>query len=159
MKSVKSTKTEVNLLTGFAGESQARNRIHISLRRPRMKVFVQIQLVFERPPTRKGTREAAFSSFWREGPAKISADIPGGHHRVRHGRISPRRPAAKTTNGRRCIRVRKSSARRRFRPRSRQSLSPSRWPRNSTQSDTRPLWRISTQAESSRRTSRSCGAV
>ncbi|HRZ90202.1 MAG TPA: ferritin family protein, partial [Spirochaetia bacterium] len=47
MKSVKGTETEKNLLTAFAGESQARNRYTYYASKAREEGFVQISQIFE----------------------------------------------------------------------------------------------------------------
>ena len=46
MKSVKGTQTEKNLLTAFAGESQARNRYTFFASQARSEGFVQMALDF-----------------------------------------------------------------------------------------------------------------
>jgi len=47
MKSLKGTQTEKNLLTAFAGESQARNRYTYFASQARKDGFVQMALIFE----------------------------------------------------------------------------------------------------------------
>lgn len=47
MKSLKGTKTEANLLTAFAGESQARNKYTFYASRAKKEGFVQISKIFE----------------------------------------------------------------------------------------------------------------
>ena len=47
MKSVKGTQTEKNLLTAFAGESQARNRYTYFASQAKKDGYVEMQKVFE----------------------------------------------------------------------------------------------------------------
>ena len=47
MKSLKGTRTEKNILTAFAGESQARTRYTFFSGKARTEGFVQISYIFE----------------------------------------------------------------------------------------------------------------
>ncbi len=47
MKSLKGTRTEKNLLTAFAGESQARNRYTYFAKQAKKEGYVQIAKIFE----------------------------------------------------------------------------------------------------------------
>lgn len=63
MKSLKGTKTEVNLLTAFAGESQARNRYDMFASQAKKKVTYRLQIFLLKRPTRKGSMPSASLSF------------------------------------------------------------------------------------------------
>ena len=78
MKSVKGTKTEVNLLTAFAGESQARNRYTYFASKAKEEGFVQIQLVFEETANQEKEHAKRLFKFLEGGMAKISAEFPAG---------------------------------------------------------------------------------
>ena len=47
MKSLKGTQTEKNILTAFAGESQARNRYTFFASKAKKEGYVQISKIFE----------------------------------------------------------------------------------------------------------------
>jgi len=78
MKSLKGTKTEQNLLTAFAGESQARNRYAFFASKARKEGFEQISGIFlETADNEKEHAERLFK-FMEGGEAEISAGFPAG---------------------------------------------------------------------------------
>ena len=78
MKSLKGTKTEQNLLTAFAGESQARNRYTFFASKARKQGFEQISGIFlETADNEKEHAERLFK-FLEGGEAEISAGFPAG---------------------------------------------------------------------------------
>jgi rubrerythrin len=78
MKSLKDTKTEQNLLTAFAGESQARNRYAFFASKARKEGFEQISGIFlETADNEKEHAERLFK-FLEGGEAEISAAFPAG---------------------------------------------------------------------------------
>jgi len=78
MKSIKGTKTEVNLLTGFAGESQARNRYTYFASKAKEEGFIQIQLIFEETANQEKEHAKRLFKFLEGGTAKVSAEFPAG---------------------------------------------------------------------------------
>jgi rubrerythrin len=82
MKSVKGTKTQVNLMKAFAGESQARNRYAYYASVARKEGFRQVEFIFEE--TAEQEKEHAQRLFrLMEGPAEIeiAASFPAGPER------------------------------------------------------------------------------
>jgi rubrerythrin len=78
MKSLKGTKTEQNLLTAFAGESQARNRYTFFASKARKEGFEQISGIFlETADNEKEHAERLFK-FLEGGEAEIRAGFPAG---------------------------------------------------------------------------------
>lgn len=78
MKSVKGTQTEKNLLTSFAGESQASNRYDFFAKVAKKEGYVQISEIFTE--TARNEREHAKRMFkWLEGGmVEITAAYPAG---------------------------------------------------------------------------------
>lgn len=78
MKSLKGTKTEKNLLTAFAGESQARNRYTYFASKAKKEDYEQIAGIFlETADNEKEHAERIFK-FLRGGEAEIAASFPAG---------------------------------------------------------------------------------
>jgi len=78
MKSIKGTKTEKNLLTAFAGESQARNRYTYFASQAKKKGYEQIAAIFlETADNEKEHAERIFK-FMVGGDVEISASYPAG---------------------------------------------------------------------------------
>ncbi len=78
MKSVKGTETEKNLLTAFAGESQARNRYTYYASKAREEGFVQISQVFEETANQEKEHAKRLYKFLEGGEAMVSASFPAG---------------------------------------------------------------------------------
>ena len=78
MASIKGTQTEKNLLTAFAGESQARNRYTFFAGKARKEGFVQIADVFEETANQEKEHAKRFFSFLEGGMLEISATFPAG---------------------------------------------------------------------------------
>ena len=78
MKSLKGTQTEKNLLTSFAGESQARNRYTFFASQAKKDGYVLVQAVFEEIAGQE--KEHAKKMFkWLEGSTlEITACFPAG---------------------------------------------------------------------------------
>jgi len=106
MKSVKGTKTEVNLLTAFAGESQARNRYTYFASKAKEEGFVQIQLVFEETANQEKEHAKRLFKFLEGGMVKISAEFPAGIIGTTRENLAEA-AGAKITSGRRCTRFAK----------------------------------------------------
>lgn len=78
MKSIKGTKTEKNLLTAFAGESQARNRYDYYAGVARKEGFVQISKIFEETANQEKEHAKRFFSFLKGGEVEVCNPFPAG---------------------------------------------------------------------------------
>lgn len=78
MASVKGTKTERNLLTAFAGESQARNRYDYFASKAKKDGFVQIQKVFEETALQEKEHAKRIFKFLEGGDVEVQAAFPAG---------------------------------------------------------------------------------
>ncbi|RLE37028.1 rubrerythrin family protein, partial [Candidatus Acetothermia bacterium] len=75
---LKGTKTEKNLLTAFAGESQARNRYTYFASQAKKDGFVQIQAIFEETANQEKEHAKRLFKFLNGGEVKIEATFPAG---------------------------------------------------------------------------------
>ena len=75
---LKGSKTEKNLITAFAGESQARNRYTYAAGQARKEGFVQISLLFEETANQEKEHAKRFFSFLKGGTAKVEGEFPAG---------------------------------------------------------------------------------
>jgi rubrerythrin len=75
---LKGSKTEKNLLTAFAGESQARNRYTYAGGKARKEGFVQIAQIFEETANQEKEHAKRFFSFLEGGEVEIQAAFPAG---------------------------------------------------------------------------------
>ncbi len=78
MQSLKGTKTEKNLLTAFAGESQARNRYTYFASRARKDGYQQILGVFLETADNEKEHAKRLFKFLEGGEVEISAGFPAG---------------------------------------------------------------------------------
>jgi len=78
MASLKGTQTETNLLTAFAGESQARNRYTYFASKARKDGFVQIADIFEETANQEQEHAKRLFKFLEGGEAEIQAAFPAG---------------------------------------------------------------------------------
>jgi rubrerythrin len=78
MKSIKGSRTEVNLLTAFAGESQARNRYTYFASAARKDGFEQIANIFIETAENEKEHAKIFFKYLEGGDAKITATYPAG---------------------------------------------------------------------------------
>jgi len=78
MKKIKGTQTEKNLLTAFAGESQARNRYSYFSSKARKEGYVQISDIFAETADQEKEHAKRFFKFLQGGEAEISASFPAG---------------------------------------------------------------------------------
>lgn len=74
----KGSKTEKNLLTAFAGESQARNRYTFFAGAARKEGFVQIADIFEETANQEREHAKRFFKFLQGGEVEISGTFPAG---------------------------------------------------------------------------------
>ncbi len=77
-KSIKGTETEKNLLTAFAGESQARNRYTFFASKAKKDGLVQISEIFEETADQEKEHAKRFFKFLEGGTAQVSALFPAG---------------------------------------------------------------------------------
>jgi rubrerythrin len=77
-QSVKGTKTERNLLTAFAGESQARNRYTFFASAARKEGFEQIGNIFMETAENEKEHAKVFFKYLEGGDTEIMASYPAG---------------------------------------------------------------------------------
>lgn len=78
MKSLKGTKTEKNLLTAFAGESQARNRYTYWASVAKKEGYEQISAIFLDTAENEKEHAKRFFKFLEGGEVEIQAAYPAG---------------------------------------------------------------------------------
>ena len=78
MAGLKGSQTEKNLLTAFAGESQARNRYNFYASRARKDGFVQISLAFEETANQEKEHAKRLFKFLEGGEVEVQASFPAG---------------------------------------------------------------------------------
>lgn len=75
---LKGTQTEKNLLTAFAGESQARNRYTYFASEARDKGYMQISAIFEETAGQEKEHAKRLFKFLQGGAVEIAAAFPAG---------------------------------------------------------------------------------
>ena len=78
MKDLKGTKTERNLLTAFAGESQARNRYTYFASQAKKEGYEQIAGIFLETADNEKEHAKRFFKFLEGGEVQVSAYFPAG---------------------------------------------------------------------------------
>ncbi|MFO8033122.1 MAG: rubrerythrin family protein [Desulfohalobiaceae bacterium] len=78
MPSLKGTQTEKNILTAFAGESQARNRYTYFSKQAKKEGFEQISFIFEETANQEKEHAKRLFKFLEGGDAEIQASFPAG---------------------------------------------------------------------------------
>jgi rubrerythrin len=78
MKSIKGTKTEKNLLTAFAGESQARNRYTYFASQAKKEGYEQISGFFTETADNEKEHAKRLFKFLEGGEAEVCAAFPAG---------------------------------------------------------------------------------
>ena len=78
MKSVKGTQTEKNLLTSFAGESQARNRYTFFASAAKKEGFEQISAIFTETAEQEKEHAKRMFKYLEGGVVEITASFPAG---------------------------------------------------------------------------------
>lgn len=78
MASIKGSKTEKNILTAFAGESQARNRYSYFSKAAKKEGYVQIAAIFEETAEQERAHAKRLFKFLEGGEVEISAAYPAG---------------------------------------------------------------------------------
>ncbi|MBT8368491.1 MAG: rubrerythrin family protein [Deltaproteobacteria bacterium] len=78
MAELKGTRTEKNLLTSFAGESQARNRYTYFASQAKKEGYVQISDIFTETADQEKEHAKQFFKFLEGGEVMISYEFPAG---------------------------------------------------------------------------------
>ena len=78
MPSIKGTQTEINLLTAFAGESQARNRYTFFAGKAKKEGYVQIASIFVETADQEKEHAKRFFKFLEGGELEVTASFPAG---------------------------------------------------------------------------------
>lgn len=78
MKSVKGTQTEKNLLTSFAGESQARNRYTFFASAAKKEGYEQISAIFTETAEQEKEHAKRMFKYLEGGVVEITASFPAG---------------------------------------------------------------------------------
>ena len=78
MASLKGTQTEKNLLTAFAGESQARNRYTYFASKAKKEGYVQIAAIFEETANQEKEHAKRLFKFLEGGEVEITGSFPAG---------------------------------------------------------------------------------
>jgi rubrerythrin len=78
MSGLKGTQTEKNLLTAFAGESQARNRYNYFASKAKKDGYVQISTIFEETANQEKEHAKRLFKFLEGGEVEISGAFPAG---------------------------------------------------------------------------------
>ncbi len=72
------SRTERNILTAFAGESQARNRYTYFAKQAKKEGFVQISQIFERTAEQEKEHAKRLFKFLQGGEVEVTAAFPAG---------------------------------------------------------------------------------
>ena len=78
MSTLKGSQTEKNILTAFAGESQARNRYTYFASQAKKDGYVQISSIFEETANQEKEHAKRLFKLLEGGEAEISASFPAG---------------------------------------------------------------------------------
>lgn len=78
MGNLKGSQTEKNLLTAFAGESQARNRYTYFASKAKKEGYVQIAAIFEETANQEKEHAKRFFKFLEGGDVEVAAAFPAG---------------------------------------------------------------------------------
>ena len=77
-KTLKGTKTERNILTAFAGESQARNRYTYFASQAKKDGYEQIAFIFEETANQEKEHAKRLFKFLEGGEVEVKASFPAG---------------------------------------------------------------------------------
>ncbi len=78
MSDLKGSQTEKNLLTAFAGESQARNRYTYFASQAKKEGYVQISSIFEETANQEKEHAKRLFKFLQGGEVEVQAGFPAG---------------------------------------------------------------------------------
>ena len=76
--SLKGSKTEKNILTAFAGESQARNRYTYAASKAKKQGYVQISAIFEETAGQEKEHAKRLFKLLEGGEVEVAASFPAG---------------------------------------------------------------------------------
>ena len=76
--SLKGTKTEINILTAFTGESQARNRYTYFASQAKKEGYVQIAAIFEETANQEKEHAKRLFKLLEGGEVEITGAFPTG---------------------------------------------------------------------------------
>lgn len=78
MASLQGSQTETNILTAFAGESQARNRYSFFAKAAKKEGLIQISFIFERTAEQERAHAKTLFKLLAGGEVEITASFPAG---------------------------------------------------------------------------------
>ncbi len=78
MADLKGSRTETNIMTAFAGESQARNRYSFAAKAAKKEGFVQIAAIFERTAEQERAHAKTLFKLLEGGEVEVQASFPAG---------------------------------------------------------------------------------
>ena len=78
MAQLKGSQTEKNILTAFAGESQARNRYTYFAKKAKKDGFVQISRIFEETANQEKAHASRLFKLLEGGEVQVTAAFPAG---------------------------------------------------------------------------------
>ena len=78
MADLKGSQTETNILTAFAGESQARNRYSYAAKIAKKEGYVQIAAIFDRTAEQERAHAKTLFKLLEGGEVEIKASFPAG---------------------------------------------------------------------------------
>ncbi len=78
MAKLQGTKTETNIMTAFAGESQARNRYSFAAKAAKKEGYVQIAAIFERTAEQERAHAKTLFKLLEGGEVEVTASFPAG---------------------------------------------------------------------------------
>ena len=82
-KSIKNTQTEKNLLTSFAGESQAKNRYTFFAKQAEKDGYMQIANIFRETALQEEQHAKTFFQFLEGGKVEITCEFPADRKSTR----------------------------------------------------------------------------
>jgi rubrerythrin len=78
MAELKGSKTETNIMTAFAGESQARNRYSFAAKAAKKEGYVQISALFDRTAEQERAHAKTLFKLLEGGEVEVTASFPAG---------------------------------------------------------------------------------
>jgi rubrerythrin len=75
---LKGSRTETNIMTAFAGESQARNRYSFAAKAAKKEGYVQIATIFERTAEQERAHAKTLFKLLEGGEVEVQASFPAG---------------------------------------------------------------------------------
>ncbi len=78
MAELKGTRTETNIMTAFAGESQARNRYSFAAKAAKKEGYVQIAAIFDRTAEQERAHAKTLFKMLEGGEVEVTASFPAG---------------------------------------------------------------------------------